>query len=271
MGLKQFLWDLMFKGVDNYDLTKKVKEDEAKIYDLILQIKINSDEYKAKLIDFQKQIQDGINIVNTISLNYDKAINPDKFVVVPEFLNTSQRAYYPITKITTTSGVKSILVSPEAIYSKNSAIKKLVEDMKLKELYNKDKKECAKAIWGLVLDNLDYQYDDGEDWRFSAISLSYRDGDCEDGTILFLDLAHEAGFMADEIFNATGWVTAKDGQKFGHSFPILNYGDGWYIYETTLTFLPKNPMKFLGSNYDCSWGLANWVWDGHLRDDKLQI
>jgi hypothetical protein len=116
-----------------------------------------------------------------------------------------------------------------------------------------------------------YNYDDGEDWRFSAISAAYGKGDCEDGTILFLDLAREAGFKPTEIFNATGWVTNKNGEKFGHSFPILNCGDGWYIYETTLSSLPTSTMKFLGSKYDCSWGLANWLWDGKLKDEALQI
>lgn len=210
MSIKTFLWDLLFKGDEQFDLNKKVKDSEAKIYDLALQIKINSDEYKTKLVEFQKQIQDGINIVNDISLAYDKATNPEKYTKVPDFLNTSQRAYFPITKITTTIGVKSILLSPEAIYSRNFAIKKIVDDRKLRDLYKKDKKECAKTIWGIVLDTLDYQYDDGEDWRFSAISLSHRDGDCEDGTILFLDLAREAGFNPTEVFNATGWVTGRD-------------------------------------------------------------
>jgi len=271
MGIKTFLWDLLFKGDEQFDLNKKVKDNDAKIYDLALQLKINSDEYKAKLVEFQNQIQEGIKIVNDISLSYDMAINPDKYVKVPDFLDTIKRAYYPVAKITTLSGIRAVLISPEDIYSRNNAIKRIIDDRKLRELYKTDKKECARTIWSIVLDTMDYNYDDGEDWRFSAISLSYRQGDCEDGTILFLDLAHEAGFKADEVFNATGWVTSKDGKKFGHSFPIVNYGDGWYIYETTLTFLPSKPMKFLGSNYDCSWGLANWSLDGKLKDEALQV
>ena len=48
------------------------------------------------------------------------------------------------------------------------------------------------------------------------------------GKIRVYDLAKEAGFKSDEVFNATGYVTTSSGQ-FGHSYPIVNTGDGWYI------------------------------------------
>jgi hypothetical protein len=168
-------------------------------------------------------------------------------------------------QINTTNGVKEITLSPTHIYSSNALTKKVALNLGLRDLYISDKKACARAIWKYVIDNIDYELDEGEDWRFSAITDTYGEGDCEDTTILFIDLAHEAGFKANEVFNATGYFTQKDGTRFGHSFPILNCGDGWYVYETTIDSLPGAPMLFLGSNYTANWGLCNWKYGGFIK------
>ena len=81
---------------------------------------------------------------------------------------------------------------------------------------------------------------------------------CEDGTCLFVTLCRIAHVPADSVFNATGWY--RDGTNaYGHSYPIVKMEDGnWYIMETTIDFVPNAPKLFKGSNYDASWGYANW-------------
>ena len=96
---------------------------------------------------------------------------------------------------------------------------------------------------------------------------------CEDGTILFLDACRMCGIPADKVFNTIG------NTSFGyHSYPIVwmdvedlvgtaseGQGKGWYIYETTLDFLPTSPKKLKGSNYWCEGGLQNWKYFGVVR------
>jgi len=90
---------------------------------------------------------------------------------------------------------------------------------------------------------------------------------CEDGTILFLTLARISGIKADSIFNACGWFYTNDGRKFGHSFPIAKMSDGkWYVFETTLDFIPSKPMLFKGSNYSADWGVHNWKFGGMIKN-----
>ena len=184
----------------------------------------------------------------------------------PDFLNDNL-PYLPTLNI---EG-DIITLRPTDIYTTSTRILDIVNEKGWRKLYFDDKKACAYEIWKFVVEALSYVYDKKDDWRFSTVTLTKGKGDCEDGTILFLDLAREAGFNADEVFNACGWLTVSADNKFGHSFPILNYGDGWYIYESTLTKVPNNPIKFEGSKYDCSWGLANWRYFGHVKGGKLQI
>ncbi len=96
---------------------------------------------------------------------------------------------------------------------------------------------------------------------------------CEDGTILFVTLSRIAGVPADKVFNALGNVYTKTGKvAFGHSWPIAQMSDGkWYIFESTLDFVPSKPMPFIGSLYSAEWGVHNWKYDGIIKPDKAYI
>jgi len=94
---------------------------------------------------------------------------------------------------------------------------------------------------------------------------------CEDSCITFVDLAREAGFKADEVFNACGYLTDSEGNQYGHSYPILNYGDGFFVYESTLVRVPAVPKRFIGSEYSADWGICSWLHKGHTRDGTNQI
>jgi len=259
MNLKKLLWSIFFKGNEEYDLSKTLQN----CYVAMEEVEDINANFTVDIEELNEEIDRILKLYKLLKIQ-------EMSVKKPDFLTTVM-PYQPKTKITTKTGVKSINISPTDIYSCSTAIRRLVKNFGLKELYLKDKKVCATKIWDYVIKALTYEFDDGEDWRFSTISLGYTKGDCEDGTILFLDLAREAGFRADEIFNACGYVTKKSGDKFGHSYPILNYGEGWFIYESTLDTLPKEPMKFLGSNYGADWGLANWQFWGRLLSGRTQI
>ena len=235
---------------------KKASEIMKKYQDAILK--------SQTLILKQQNVIDGYK--NLVELINNRTYNGEK----PEFLNDNN-VYNPVCKVTTISGVKNVVLRPTDIYTFNTKIMELVNEKGWRLLYIKDKKKCAKKIWDYVVENLTYEYDEGDDWRFSPVTLKRGIGDCEDGTILFLDIARESGFQPNEIFNACGWVTINSETRYGHSFPIVNCGDGWYIYETTLSVVKSSPMLFKGSKYDCSWGLGNWSWYGKLKNGDIQL
>lgn len=195
-------------------------------------------------------------------------IEPQEEIPYPDWLSL-EPVFIPKIRLDAKDGVQVVRLNPLDPYTSSYAVKELAKRHNLKTLYKEDKKACAYAIWKIVIGALTYEYDKEEDWRPSYVTIRYTHGDCEDGTILFVDLAREAGFRPDEVFNACGWVSTTSG-KFGHSFPILNYGEGWNIYESTLDRVPTAPMPFKGSNYSADWGLTNWEWFGKIKD-TLQI
>jgi hypothetical protein len=108
----------------------------------------------------------------------------------------------------------------------------------------------------------DFEVEDTHNFIFKNGLISHN---CEDSSILMVDLCRAAGVPADSILLATGWFKDSSGNKFGHAFPICKNSDGkWYIYESTLdnSYLKYEPKLFKGSNYDCSWGLINDRWAG---------
>ena len=233
-------------------------------------IAVLMEKYNQAFVGYQEIIDKQKGLIElykqTLSVIKDKKIVVPK----PDFLNDNP-AYAPRVTIATISGEKMVALRPEDIYTSAKIIIDIVNDKGWRVLYLSDKKKCAQEIWKYVCDCLTYEYDKDEDWRFSPVTLKLGRGDCEDGTILFLDLARESGFGPDEVFNATGWVTVNEDTKYGHSFPILKYGEGWKIYETTLPRVVSAPKTFKGSKYDCSWGLGNWYFSGKLKSGEMQI
>ena len=240
----------------------------------------NQVEFTKKMTDIvgryeaaMKGYQDQITVVMEKNKEYAAfivALTAQKAPTVkPDFL-TSNITYLP--KILVADEEKDILLSlsPRDIYTTSTVITEIIKAHNWKELYLKDKQQCAYQIWDFVIKSITYEVDKGENWRYSTTTIYKQTGDCEDGTILFIDLCREAGFRADEIFNGVGYFTVA-GKKYCHSFPILNYGDGWYIYESTLNVTPSKPMKLLGSNYTCDYGCANWLFYGYIKGGTMQI
>ena len=172
----------------------------------------------------------------------------------PEWLDTSQIPYEPLIEI---EG-EQIKLKPQDIYMECPTLRDIA--VKWRDL-SLDQK--LWEIWKFVIVRLTYKYDKNENWLPPIISYVRKFGDCEDGTILFVTLARLAHVPADSIFNGCGWYTDSSGNKFGHSFPIAKMlDDKWYIFETTIDNIPTSPKLFKGSNYDGSWGMANWKFAG---------
>jgi len=95
---------------------------------------------------------------------------------------------------------------------------------------------------------------------------------CEDGSVYFVCMARSAGIPADRVYLAIGPTS------FGyHAYPIAYldendaqeaFGDqtkaGWYIFESTLDYLPSAPMRLMKSNYQIDNGLQNWKFAGQI-------
>ena len=269
--VKEIFWNIFFSKdlafVEQHYIPSKELEI---IRQLEAQVEMLEEIYENTEEDFIEEKLELIDIIENLNEEIRVLKNSDDNTVRPELLEISSSVFKPRTRISTKVGDKVITLNPTDIYSSSAAISRIVAQNGLKDLYLTDKKACAMEIWKVVVSSLRYEYDKEEDWRYSPISLAYGKGDCEDGTILFLDLAKEAGFKSDEIFNATGYVTTSSG-NFGHSYPLVNCGDGWFIYESTLNSVPSSgPMKFEDSNYTADWGLANWRYEGKIID-ALQI
>lgn len=267
--IKELCWELLFKHDDDFISTHYYIDDETnleeyrtKITELSIKIASIREDFSLEKANLLNQIKEMKSLIKSLK-------DSDSETKKPIFLN-NEMPYVPKTKIVTQTEEKEISLQPTEIYTANSAVKNIVSTNNWKELYSKDKQKCAYDIWEYVIKAITYEYDKREDWRFSGITLAYAKGDCEDGTILFVDLCKEAGFKSNEIFNACGWVETPQG-SFSHSYPILNYGSGWFIYETTLDTLPNEPMRFLGSKYGGEWGLSNWKFAGRLTNGKKQI
>lgn len=187
-----------------------------------------------------------------------KNLQPTPIVVVPEWLDQSQYPYLPYLSL---EEGKVKLDDPKEIYASNILLYNIASQWKDLSLNAK-----LLAIWKFVGDALQYRYDVSEDWQFPITTYYSKFGDCEDGTILFVELCRLAGISADSVFNVCGWFYKTTTEKFGHSYPIAKMEDGqWYIFETTVHPAPTVPKLFRGSNYTGEWGLANWFMYGRIK------
>jgi len=190
----------------------------------------------------------------------------------PVWLNRGV-AYTPRTLVFTTSlGFKYYNVNYKDFYVPYPSLLKVAKSFK-----GLDHDIKLYKIWEYTVNLLRYVNDKKEDWRAPNLTNIIKYGDCEDGTILFITLAGMCGIPSDSVFNACGYFYKSNGEKFGHSYPIVKRADGlWYIFETTLSSISgKRPKLFKGSNYDASWGVHNWAYEGHIKgelnDGKRQI
>jgi len=264
--IKEIVWNLFFRNdivfVQNHYVPAQQLQLIAELettLDMVKQLQKNSEEENKELEKYITELEEKIRVLK----------NEERTVTKPEWLKYAS-VFIPKVIVPSKYGDRTVSIQPNDIYTSSNRIRNIVAQNKWKKLYMSDKKACAYEIWKYVIKAIKYELDKSEDWRYSPTTLAYEKGDCEDGTILFLDLAKEAGFKADEVFNGLGWVKTNSG-NFGHSFPILNYGEGWFIYETTIDYVPSSPMKFDGSNYDASFGVVNWRFAGKINNSKQQI
>jgi hypothetical protein len=208
--------------------------------------------------------------IQTLKANLDDC-RKEGTVTIPDFLDTSEYPYMPQVHVERDRYVT--LQDPKAIYTRSSILQSLAENW-----VNLPLNEKLMTIWRVVEANFSYEYDITEDWRFSPITWWLKKGDCEDWTILFVDLCKAARIPTDRYFNATGWFY-NNGNKFGHSFPIIKAEDNiWKVAETTLGYVPSDFKILQDSNYDISWGICNHQFSGKIKanfnkgkDGKVQI
>ena len=191
---------------------------------------------------------------------------------MPEWLDNSQKAYYPIIK---SSSGASISIHPTEIYVYG---KTLLNYTKQEQMNGLTYIQRLFKIWDIVCRRLTYRTDTaGEDWQFPSATWFLKEGDCEDGTNLFVTLCMISGIPSNRVFNVCGRIGDRE-TGYGHSFPIVwlpkgEWGEeGWYIMETTLNSATGiMPMKFYGSYYYGDWGAANWHHQGKINDDSGQV
>ena len=218
-----------------------------------------------ELTDRIKQLEEDLNKKSEEIEKLKQLMLSEEEVEPPEWLDTTRSSYQPKREILLKDGrVERVAYKPCDLYVVTPTIRKIVLDNKW-HLLNHDEK--LMKIWEYVIKHISYQYDWLEDWRYAIITNNYKRGDCEDSSILFVTLCRATGIPANKVFNACGWYYTSKG-KFGHSFPIAQMEDGkWYVFESTLDFVPSKPKLFKGSNYSADWGVHNWRFDGRIKSE----
>ena len=168
-----------------------------------------------------------------------KELRGDKSIP-PKWLNENKEPYTPRVMVQTKSKTSHDLIpEPRSVFDPtNITFKNFI---KYKEWNKLPHEEKLKKIWHFVIGRVTYEYDIFEDWRPSYVTYYSKRGDCEDTSLLFVDLCIAAGVPSDKIFVALGWYYVG-GEEIGHAYPICKHDDGkWYIYESTLSFKPSKP------------------------------
>ena len=124
-----------------------------------------------------------------------------------------------------------------------------IEQFVIKNIkYTSDKKQ-----WNMV-----------EYWQTPLETWTNGMGDCEDGAILILALAHKLGIPAWRIKLCAGWVVNPvDKSKGGHAYPIFLRNDmTWCVcdfsYYPTSYMLPLRIKHSDNKLYDEIWWTSNW-------------
>ena len=196
----------------------------------------------------------------------------------PAFIDYTNHAYLPnIQVLYPNQIVDSITVfNPCDIYTRSGLLNRSLDVNGIRKL---PKYQKLMKVWEFVVKALVYQNDFQDNWQFSPATILRKKGDCEDGTITFIDAARAVGLSATDVFNQVGDT------DFGyHSYPIAylsaadiagticeKTGEGFYIFESTLDFLPAGPQKLNGSVYYCDGGVANWTYQGKIKMESSPL
>ena len=250
----------IYNWLDSHFTCESRIRNSANELDKITQLKSDKAALKAEVELTKKELEETIRrLANVVWAPDDSLHAPKPFWLV------SGASYIPKKRLDTKSnGIRTIFLDQRDYYA---PFQSLIDIVKKTVWHNLKHDEKLLAIWGWVIMAINYEFDNDEDWRFAPETLQLKFGDCEDGTILFISLCRLVGISADSIFNACGWFTQPNGSRFGHSYPIAKMSDGkWYVFETTIDFIPKAPKRFLGSNYTADWGVSNWVHVGGIKN-----
>ena len=202
----------------------------------------------------------------------------DPPTTLPVFLDPTAYCYKPnVEVLNPDESVDSIsFTDPRGIYTRSDFLNSSIG---ISSLLLLTKYQKLAAIWAYVINALTYVSDYGDNWQTSNVTVVRKKGDCEDGSILFVDCARAVGIEANQVFNAVG------NTNFGyHSYPIVflsaddvkgtpveSSGAGFYIYESTLDVVPAAPKPLNGSVYWADGGLQNWAYAGAIKKSSASL
>ncbi len=225
------------------------------------------------IIELQTQFEDMQKRYLDLEREYE-LLNGEE-VSVPKFLDQSKLPYVPVIQYLDEHGkLNSVeITNPRDLYPLYDFAKRILKEQGIETATKYTK---LMAIWNWVVSKkvLVYISDYGDNWQPAVLTYYRKEGDCEDGTILFIILCRAANIRADEVFNAVGPCS------FGyHSYPIayINEADcieakadkskvGWYVFETTLDYEQTSPSALKDSKtyFIDTGGLQNWKFAGQI-------
>jgi transglutaminase-like putative cysteine protease len=246
----------------NIDLVQKLKYANDVIYNTnkdkthLAQQKIELENKVALLTGEVEQKNQAIESLKTeLALNQVEPVSE-----FPNFLENG-KVYKPSIRLE--DGTYMVVYEPRVMYHLSDILIDKVKHWRTLSEYEK-----LLKVWEYVVKALKYEYDKTDNWQFPDVTVIREKGDCEDGTVLLVSLARAVGIPAHKIFNAIG-PTAFGYHSFSIAYIDKDSGStltpGWYIFESTLDFMPKQPKALVGSQYWIDAGLQNWRYAGAIK------
>jgi len=262
-------------------LTAKVSAQN----DILYQVSKSKLQLAEEKIALQKKYDEALDVANVLnvritelglvieSLKTEIAANGiDLPAAKPAFIGSGY-CYRPNIQV---EGEDISVQDPTNVYTRSDLLNKSIRSQDLKKL---NKYQKLMKIWEFTINALTYKWDTRDNHQLHPITILRKFGDCEDGTILFIDACRACGISATDAFNHVG------NTSFGyHSYPTVflddadikgtpceQTGKGFYIYETTLDFVPSAPKKLNGSQYWSEGGIQNWAFFGSIKPESASL
>lgn len=120
----------------------------------------------------------------------------------------------------------------------------------------------ANKVHSWIVTQINYEFDDFDNYRPITETLLAGMGDCEDSSMVLASAYGLAGWKEDEVFLAVGWYD----DRFYHAWCNVKIDGKWYVSEGTDPSKKLQPWSSedVKSRYKID-GLWNWKFKGKMK------
>jgi len=227
----------------------------------------------------EKRIKELIAERDEIKLDLDhcelEILGIDEEIKKPEWL-IGKMLYKPRRRfVSKTMDVTLPFEKPQHCFDKAVILYDL---LKKNELYKIPKTyDNMKKVMKLITGMMTYEQDKTDNWRPISDCLIFKHIDCDDsGGIAITSAIGMAGWNDDETFCCVGWYYPKGksvepNNKFCHAWNITKCNGKFYVLEGTDRRASPRLWEDWKDKYVCNLGVANWKFEGVIKNGKTYI